>query len=186
LIGESRRYGAGLFPSHLNFRELQYSPHDYGAAEFGQSWFNSSTTPASLNAVWTNFWAYLSLQNIAPVWLGEFGTTNNNSDIQNDQAGSQGQWFQTMISFLRTNNQISWTYWALNGENRCGLLNSNYDPTPANSLKQQNLASIQTRIELPLISIRIACRLMGLSAWDLNSGIVVNQCEHPVARRDAC
>src|SRR4051794_25785465 len=133
--------GAKSNPVLLNVPgQLVYSPHDYDPAEFGQSWFNGSTNPASLNAVWTKFWAYLSQQNIAPVWLGEFGTTNNNIDVQNNQAGSQGQWFQTLISFLRTNNQISWTYWALNGEDRYGLLNSNYDPTPANTLKQQNLA----------------------------------------------
>ena len=142
--------GAKNNPVLLNVPgQLVYSAHDYGPAEYGQSWFNGSTTPASLNAVWTNFWAYLSQQNIAPVWLGEFGTTNNNSEIQNNQAGSQGQWFQTMISFLRTNNQISWTYWALNGEDRYGLLNSNYDPTPANTLKQQNLASIQSTLSSP-------------------------------------
>lgn len=121
---------------------LVYSPHDYGPAEYGQSWFNGSTTPASLTAIWTKFWAYLSLQNIAPVWVGEFGTTNNTADIQGTQNGSQAQWFQTLVSFLKTNSQVSWTYWALNGEDRYGLLNSNYDPTPANAAKQQSLASI--------------------------------------------
>ncbi|MFL6449745.1 MAG: cellulase family glycosylhydrolase [Bryobacteraceae bacterium] len=123
---------------------LVYSAHDYGPAEYGQPWFNGGTTPTTLNALWTKFWAYLSIQNIAPVFVGEFGTTNNNSDIQNTQAGSQGQWFQALISFLRSNPRIGWTYWALNGEDRYGLLNANYDPTPANALKQQSLSSIQS------------------------------------------
>jgi hypothetical protein len=38
LVGESRRYGAGLFPSHLNFRELQAvygAPINYGWIETG-------------------------------------------------------------------------------------------------------------------------------------------------------
>jgi endoglucanase len=137
--------GAQLYPVTLNVaNRLVYSAHDYGPHEYGQSWFNSSTTPASLGAVWKKYWAYLSQNGTAPVWLGEFGTTNNSSDIQNTAAGSQGQWFQALISFLQSNPAISWTYWALNGEDAYGLLDSNYDSTPASSQKQQLLASIQS------------------------------------------
>jgi endoglucanase len=136
--------GAQSYPVTLNTpNRLVYSAHDYGPHEYGQSWFNSSTTPASLQAVWTKNWAYLSQNGTAPVWLGEFGTTNNSSDIQNTVAGSQGQWFQTLVSFLGSNPAISWTYWALNGEDSYGLLDSNYDSVPASSQKQQLLASIQ-------------------------------------------
>jgi endoglucanase len=137
--------GVQQHPVLLNVpNQLVYSPHDYGPSEYGQRWFNASTTAASLNQVWTKYWAYVSQNKIAPVYLGEFGTTNNNSDIQNSSAGSQGQWFQALINFLKANGAISWTYWALNGEDRYGLLNSNYDPSPANALKQQLLAGIQS------------------------------------------
>jgi endoglucanase len=122
---------------------LVYSAHDYGPNLYVESWFNSGTTPASLGAVWTRFWAYISLDGIAPVWLGEFGTTNDASDIESTSAGSQGQWFQTMISFLQANPKLSWTYWALNGEDSYALLDSNYDPAPVSSLKQNQLAKIQ-------------------------------------------
>jgi endoglucanase len=136
--------GAGNSPVVLSVpNQLVYSAHDYGPNLFAQSWFNGSTTPASLGQVWTKYWAYLSLNNIAPVWLGEFGTTNNASDLQNSAAGSQGQWFQTLIAFLSTNSQINWTYWALNGEDSYALLDSAYDATPASATKQQMLASIQ-------------------------------------------
>ena len=80
----------------------------------------------------------------APVWVGEFGTTNNNSDIENSAAGSQGQWFQSLVTFLQNNPALNWTYWALNGEDSYALLDSNYDSTPANPLKQQLLATIQS------------------------------------------
>jgi len=137
--------GAQQYPVTLNVaNQLVYSAHDYGPHEYGQSWFNSNTTPASLQAVWKKYWAYLSLNGTAPVWLGEFGTTNNSSDIQNTAAGSQGQWFGTLVSFLQSNPSLSWTYWALNGEDTYGLLDSNYDSVPASSLKQQLLASIQS------------------------------------------
>src|SRR5262249_24778643 len=73
--------GAQTFPVVLNVaNRLVYSPHDYGPNLYVQSWFNGSTTSASLISVWTKYWAYLSLNGIAPVWLGAFGTTNNNID----------------------------------------------------------------------------------------------------------
>ncbi len=120
-----------------------YSAHDYGPNLYVQNWFNGSTTPASLDAVWTKFWAYISQDGIAPVWVGEFGTTNNTADIESTTAGSQGQWFENIVSFLQANPHLSWTYWALNGEDSYALLDSNYDSTPASSLKQSLLADIQ-------------------------------------------
>ena len=53
-----------------------YSAHDYGPDLFQQTWFNSSTTSASLDAVWNQYWGYLHAQDTAPVWVGEFGTGN--------------------------------------------------------------------------------------------------------------
>ncbi len=122
---------------------LVYSAHDYGPLEYQQSWFNSGSTSASLAAVWTKFWAYLSINGTAPVWVGEFGTTNNSGDVESNAAGSQGQWFSALVSFLANHPSIDWTYWALNGEDRYGLLDSNYDTNPPSSLKQQLLSSIQ-------------------------------------------
>ncbi len=121
---------------------LVYSPHDYGPTLFQQSWFNSSTTFASLSAVWTKFWAYISANNTAPIWVGEFGTTNNATDIQNATPGSQGQWFQSLVNFLQNNPNLGWTYWALNGEDSFAPLTGQYDGI-ANSTKQSLLATIQ-------------------------------------------
>lgn len=139
--------GAQNFPVRLNApSQLVYSAHDYGPREYGQSWFNGSTTADSLKQIWTKNWAYLSLNGIAPVWVGEFGTTNNASDISSSSPGSQGQWFQSLVSFLQANSNLSWTYWALNGEDAYGLLDSNYNSTPASAAKQQALASIQSTL----------------------------------------
>ncbi|MDB6008369.1 MAG: Endo,4-beta-xylanase precursor [Gammaproteobacteria bacterium] len=124
--------------------QLVYSAHDYGPNLFQQAWFNSSTTPASLSAIWGKYWGYISAGGIAPVWLGEFGTTNNNTDVESTAAGSQGQWFQALAGFLQATPAIQWTYWALNGEDSYGLLDNNYDQTPANALKQSLLAAIQS------------------------------------------
>lgn len=136
--------GVASNPVSLNVaNQLVYSAHDYGPDLYGQSWFNSSTTQASLNAVWNTFWGYISANGSAPVWLGEFGTDNNISDVQNSTAGSQGQWFESLISYLQSNSAIDWTYWALNGEDSYGLLDSNYDATAANGQKESMLQSIQ-------------------------------------------
>lgn len=136
--------GAQSYPVVLSTgNRLVYSSHDYGPNLYQQQWFNGSTTYSSLVAVWTKFWAYLSLNNIAPVWVGEFGTTNNSSDIESSSPGSQGQWFQSIVTFMQNNSRLNWTYWALNGEDSYALLDSNYDSAPVSSLKQQLLASIQ-------------------------------------------
>ncbi len=136
--------GAGSFPVVLSVaNQVVYSAHDYGPNLSGQPWFNSSTTYSSLVATWTKYWGYLAIDGTAPVWVGEFGTTNVDTDIQDSAAGSQGQWFQGLVQFLSDNSEINWTYWALNGEDSYALLDSNYDPTPLSALKQQMLASIQ-------------------------------------------
>jgi endoglucanase len=121
---------------------LVYSAHDYGPNLFAQNWFNSSTTFASLETVWNKFWGYISSGNTAPVWIGEFGTDNTNSDIENTAAGSQGQWFQSIVTFFQDTPNLSWTYWALNGEDSYALLNNSYSGID-NTTKQNLLATIQ-------------------------------------------
>jgi endoglucanase len=136
--------GVAQFPVVLSSPgHVVYSAHDYGPDLFEQTWFNSSTTPASLDAVWNMFWGYIYAQDIAPIWVGEFGTDNSASDIESTTAGSQGQWFESLVAYLAANRWMGWTYWALNGEDSYDLLDGNYDPTPVSSLKQSLLASIE-------------------------------------------
>jgi endoglucanase len=136
--------GVAQFPVVLSSPgHVVYSAHDYGPDLFQQTWFNSSTTPASLDAVWNMFWGYIYAQDIAPIWVGEFGTDNTASDIESTTPGSQGQWFESLVAYLAANPWMGWTYWALNGEDSYDLLDGNYDPTPVSSLKQSLLASIE-------------------------------------------
>ncbi len=136
--------GVAQFPVTLSVAQrLVYSAHDYGPVEFQQRWFTGSTTPASLNGIFNKYWGYIAANNIAPVWVGEFGTTNTTGEVTNTANGSQGQWFTALVDYLKTNTYLSWTYWAYNGEDRYGILNPGYEATPANAAKQQQLASIQ-------------------------------------------
>jgi endoglucanase len=135
---------AGQYPVTLNSPgHVVYSAHDYGPNLFQQTWFNSSTTSASLDAVWAKYWGYLYTQNIAPVWVGEFGTGNAASDVSSSTAGSQGQWFSSLVSYIKSNPAMGWTYWALNGEDSYDLLDNGYDPTPVSAAKQSLLAGIE-------------------------------------------
>src|SRR5438552_3138615 len=137
--------GVSSHPITLNTASrLVYSAHDYGPSLYQQSWFNGNTSYSTLAAVWNKFWGYISANHTAPVIVGEFGTDNNSSDIQNATPGSQGQWFQSLINYLQNNPSLNWTYWALNGEDSYGLLDNQYDSTPASSLKQSDLASIES------------------------------------------
>jgi endoglucanase len=120
-----------------------YSAHDYGPDLFQQTWFSSSTTPASLDAVWNMYWGYIYADDTAPIWVGEFGTDNTASDIESSSPGSQGQWFESLVSYLTADQWMGWTYWALNGEDAYDLLDGNYDPTPVSSVKQDLLETIQ-------------------------------------------
>jgi endoglucanase len=151
--------------------QLVYSAHDYGPSLFQQAWFNSSTTPANLDAIWNKYWGYISADGTAPVWLGEFGTDNTSTDIENTAAGSQGQWFESLVSFLQSNPTINWTYWALNGEDSYDLLDGNYDATPVSSLKQSELESIQFPLGgTPSPSFTLTGSASALSIAQGNSG----------------
>ena len=131
--------------------QLVYSAHDYGPTESGQSWFTPTMTDASLNAVWTKHWAYISQDNIAPVWLGEFGVSIAASDSPTAPEAMEAKWFQSIIQFLHDNSRIGWTYWALNGSDRYGLLNANYDDIK-DSGRQNALATIQFPLGIGLSS----------------------------------
>ncbi|WP_232248490.1 cellulase family glycosylhydrolase [Streptacidiphilus rugosus] len=135
--------GAGTYPVTLDSPgHVVYSAHDYGPHEYAQTWFNSGTTPAGLDAVWDKHWGYLAKQNIAPVWVGEFGTPNAATDAADSTPGSQGQWFSSLVSYIKGNG-LSWTYWALNGEDAYGLLDNGYDPTPVSAPKQAALNTVE-------------------------------------------
>jgi endoglucanase len=136
--------GVAQFPVVLNFPgHVVYSAHDYGPTLFQQTWFNSSTTSASLDAVWNKYWGYIYANNTAPLWVGEFGTGNGATDVSDSTPGSQGQWFSSLVSYIKSNPAMGWTYWALNGEDSFALLDNNYDPTPVSAAKQAMLAGIQ-------------------------------------------
>ncbi len=85
--------------------QLVYSPHDYPASIFAQTWFSAPNYPANLPSVWDKSFGYLQKQNVAPVLLGEFGTKLETTSDQ--------QWLSAMFSYLDT-NRMSFAYWSFN------------------------------------------------------------------------
>jgi endoglucanase len=86
-----------------------YSAHDYGISVYDhQDWFDTTKHPDfpnNLPAVWDHFFGYIVKQNIAPVLVGEFGSTlQDPRDVQ---------WMKSLVSYMQTNG-MSFTYWSWN------------------------------------------------------------------------
>lgn len=103
---------AGQYPVRLSVpNRLVYSAHDYGISVYDhQPWFDTTANPsfpANLPAVWDHFWGYLYRQNIAPVLVGEFGSTL--ADPRDTQ------WLKALMAYMGTGvNGMSFTYWSWN------------------------------------------------------------------------
>lgn len=119
--------------------KLVYSPHDFGPSIAWQSWFSAPEFPANLPQVWQAQWAYLRLEGIAPVWLGEFGGRSVGQDVE-------GTWQRTLVAFL-TKHRISYAYWAWNPDSgdTGGILENDW-----RSLNQPKL-QILSAFQAPLL-----------------------------------
>lgn len=133
--------GVASAPIRLRFKNgksaksrLLYSIHDYGPnpCNFGCPWFNSTTSYKSLSATWNHYWGYIlnpTKSYAAPIWIGEFGTCYmRQSCVQGTKPGSQGQWFSSLLRFIKQKH-LSWTNWAANGTESTGGLGFVGHPT---------------------------------------------------------
>ncbi|MDF2554737.1 MAG: glycosyl hydrolase family 5, partial [Microbacterium sp.] len=82
-----------------------YSPHDYPASVSAQPWFSVPEYPANLEAMWERNWGYIATRGIAPVLLGEFGST-----LRTD---SDRLWLATLVDYLERTG-IGFGYWSFN------------------------------------------------------------------------
>lgn len=138
--------GVAMHPVKLEVENrVVYSPHDFGPNLYVQKWFNGGTTRASLYAVWDRYFGYIYNDGMAPLWMGEFGTGNNGEDASSEVAGSQGQWFSSLVQYMDERSSMGWAYYALNGQDTYSLLDRHYDRTPASAMKQRMLEGIQAR-----------------------------------------
>lgn len=130
-------WGGNLMSAGANLVRLSipnrvvYSPHDYPASVYGQPWFSAGNYPNNLPGVWDSYWGYLVKQNIAPVWIGEFGTKL--------QTSSDQKWLSTLVSYI-IQNKLSFAYWCWNPDSgdTGGILADDW--TTVNTNKQDIIA----------------------------------------------
>src|SRR5262249_20095912 len=131
LMGVKRR----AFPQRWSAAPIQLSlpnrlvdaPHDYGPAIYrGLPWCqlgSTAETPDACNRTRDEVWGHIAREDIAPIWLGEFGTPNGLRRNHNlpqsywtdvNDKHPQGNWFTYLTDYIHRNN-LHWCYWALNG-----------------------------------------------------------------------
>ncbi|MEV0241826.1 cellulase family glycosylhydrolase [Streptomyces sp. NPDC050674] len=104
--------GVAQYPVQLDVpNRLVYSAHDYATSVAQQSWFSDPSFPANMPGIWDKYWGYIFKQNIAPVWLGEFGTTL--------QPAVDQKWLSELVKYLRSTSaygadSFHWTFWSWN------------------------------------------------------------------------
>src|SRR5919109_1342851 len=99
--------GARDHPVRLSRQDkLVYSAHDYGPEVYQQTWFQASDFPNNLPSVWQRHWAWLKIEEVAPVLVGEFGGRSVGQD-------REGLWQRRLVDFLQASG-LSYTYWAWN------------------------------------------------------------------------
>lgn len=130
--------GVATRPVRLNLaNRVVYSPHEYGQSVGQQSWlaYDGQTKPASwpmnLYAVWRKYWGFIFENNIAPVWIGEFGGKFGTNGIGTlgiaPHAEYECQWLYHLELYMNgdfngdgdsdlpaESEGISFCYWAFN------------------------------------------------------------------------
>jgi endoglucanase len=140
--------GAGQYPVTLNVpNRVVYSAHDYATSVYPQTWFSDPTFPSNMPGIWDKNWGYLFKSNIAPVWLGEFGTTLSSTTDQT--------WLRTLVDYLRPTatygtDSFQWTFWCWNPDSgdTGGILNDDW--TTVNTTKDAYLNPIKWNLLDPI------------------------------------
>ena len=100
--------GVRDYPVNLgsNQDQLVYSPHDYGPLVFNQSWFYPGFTKETLyNDVWYPNWFFIHEENIAPLFIGEWGGFLD--------GGANEQWMKALRDLIKE-HYLHHTFWVLN------------------------------------------------------------------------
>jgi endoglucanase len=132
--------GVQNYPVQLNVaNRVVYSAHDYATSVADQTWFHASNFPSNLPGVWDQYWGYIFKNNIAPVWVGEFGTTLQSTIDQ--------QWLKSLVSYMGTGTDaFHWSFWCWNPDSgdTGGILNDDW--SSVNTTKDGYLASIKSSL----------------------------------------
>lgn len=101
----------GNRPISLNVaNHVVYAPHEYGLSVSGQSWLADvgktiANWPNNLQPIWRQHWGWAFEQNIAPIWIGEFGGKfgfDNATGAANGSTSAPYEivWLQTLMKYM--------------------------------------------------------------------------------------
>ncbi|WP_430377756.1 cellulase family glycosylhydrolase [Streptomyces sp. B1-3] len=133
--------GVAQYPVQLSVaNRVVYSAHDYATSVAQQTWFSDPSFPANMPGIWDKYWGYIFKQNIAPVWVGEFGTTLTSTVDQ--------KWLAALVSYLRPTStygadSFHWTFWSWNPNSgdTGGILKDDWQTV--DTMKDGYLASVK-------------------------------------------
>lgn len=101
---------------------LVYSPHEYGQSVAAQPWLKTAANPAvqnwpvNLDTVWHDAWGFITQENIAPIWIGEFGGKlgYNGTGVDNQANGAlEREWFARLVQKIAAEG-LSFSFWSYN------------------------------------------------------------------------
>jgi endoglucanase len=101
--------------------KVVYSPHDYGPGVYNQVWFSDSDFPGNMPGIWDKKWGYISNDDIAPIWIGEFGGKETGTDT------NEGKWQNKLVDYI-DDNGLNFAYWCWNPNSgdTGGILNDDW------------------------------------------------------------
>lgn len=110
------------YPIELKVKnKLVYSIHEYGPALRVQAWHNEADYPAKEPDRWLSNFGFIHDEEIAPIWVGEFGSLFNHtpSDINTKEL----VWLNLFVEYIQ-NKSLVWCFftWCPNAENVGGIL----------------------------------------------------------------
>lgn len=119
---------------------LVYTIHDYGPIVFDQTFHQPANGfPGNLPAHWDAQWGFVHDDNLAPVWIGEWGSFLDPAKPKGDR---EMQWANALRSYIQAKG-LSWTWWTWTPESgdTGGILLDGY--TGVNTAKTTFLAPVQ-------------------------------------------
>ena len=95
--------------------KLAYSPHTYGPSVYMQQYFDAGNFPLNMPSIWLQRFAFLAVEGIAPVVIGEMGGFYDapGNPSGKDPNGLDKIWQDWAIAYCR-NHSIGMFYFALN------------------------------------------------------------------------
>jgi len=108
---------------------IVYEIHDYGPIVWDQPFHQVSNFPGNLPGFWDRQWGFIHTNNIAPVWVGEWGAVLDDSlgGWSASLRDRERQWFGALRDYIAAKG-LSWTWWCWTPESRDthGLLKDDY------------------------------------------------------------